>query len=277
MNQQKEPEQDVDEDGVLGPMAASALQGGAFNFGDEIGGALSATASKIGGDNRPFGDIYASQRDDLRKYLDKAVDSHRASNIAGGLASGIGAAKVAGMAFNALRGAGAASTAANTANTAKTAMTVGQGAKTAAKAGGISSGAQSIGDAKDFSPESMAKAAFQTGVGAAAGGVLGAGSAKLGQYLTPERWQTVARKFGLFSAGELAKKQSKELGREGIEETADYLLNNVLPQIPLSQRTRAGVASKVERMLSEKGEYLGNAISDPIDDLMKTLGQPGGI
>jgi hypothetical protein len=266
-----ELEQDVDENGVSGPMAASALQGASFGFGDEIGGGASALLRKAMGNKQSLSELYGEDRDALRNYLGKAVEGHRVANIAGGVAGGIAGARAIGGLVNAVRGGTAA------AGTVPTAMTLGKGAATGAKAGAAMGAIQGLGDAKDLGADALVRTGVGALAGGATGGVLGGASAKLGQYLTPEVWQTIARKFGLFSAGELAKKQSKELGREGIEETADYILNNVIPNIPMAQRTRAGVAAKIEQMLTEKNEYLGKTISDPLDDLTRTLGLPGGV
>jgi len=75
----------------------ASTQGFTFGLGDELEGAANALGQKLGGNERPFGDIYREERDisraKLEQYRDVAPVQAIAAEIAGSVTSPVGLAK----------------------------------------------------------------------------------------------------------------------------------------------------------------------------------------
>jgi hypothetical protein len=97
-----------DEPGMLEATLRSVAQGFTGNFADEIGAGASALAAKVGGDERPIGEIYGSERDESRENFRRAEEAHPGISMTGEVVGGALTGLIPGLgAVRTLKGAAA--------------------------------------------------------------------------------------------------------------------------------------------------------------------------
>ena len=155
---------------TLANMSRMVGQGAALGFGEELGSGMAALAGKVGGDDRPLGEIYKdilqSERGEIAGFREAHPVASTALEIAGSIPTTIAAAPLTGA--------------------QKLAQGVSLGKKVAegARLGGLYGGLYGAGTAKEG--ERLEGLAEGTAAGVAAGSVLPVAGQAVGRVLSPK-------------------------------------------------------------------------------------------
>lgn len=228
---------------------SGAAQGLTFGFSDEIAGGLRAGAAKLGGDQRPFAEVYRQYRDEQRAHMDRAKTDNPVS-FGGGTVAGAVGSTVAAPAFGAVRGAGVLAN-------------VGR----AAAGGAVTGAGLSEADLAANKAGELDKFTRDVGEGAAMGAAFQAGFSAIGKQLArlkPENLRAFAEERAVKAAGAM-KRDFQLLQKQGrVHELGRQLLDK---KIVRAFSTLDDIAEKAGQAKVDAGERIGAAI-DQVDDLV---------